>query len=550
MIAGLGTARNMPHLSTIISGSALVVVLSTACLTPAQHIAEADEAAYAIIQERRDALAAGGDFSLDRSATTLRQRLAEGETPAAFSLAELLDAAAENSRSYQDRRESLYLAALDLTLERWRFSLQTTADGEASVTEDGGGTHSAGVLSSVGFSRLLGTGAQIVGDASIELFRDIDTSDGWDALSNLSLTITQPLLRGFGNDIVLEPLTQAERNVLYEARVYERFRRTFAFDVTERFFSILRQINTLTNEEENARGLTLLRERNEAFAEAGQLNEIQVDQALQDELRARNRVIDAERSLETQLDAFKLLLGLPIGSDLPLDASDNLSLERWPSLDIDAPEQLVVELALANRFDHLTALQRVEDAERRVLVAVDALGLGLDLVLSGSSASPEGQPLDHTGGSVRPWRLALELDLPVDLIPERNFYRESMINLERAHRDAEESADRIVADMREALRSLAAVRKLYEIQERAVELAERRVLSTELNLEAGRAETRDVLESKEALLQARNSLTANLTEFILSGLALYRDMELLRVSDLGIDVETAPIEALMESRAP
>jgi hypothetical protein len=58
-----------------------------------------------------------------------------------------------------------------------------------------------------------------------------------------------------------------------------------------------------------------------------------------------------------------------------------------------------------------------------------------------------------------------------------------------------------------------------------------------------------VLESKEALLQARNSLTATLTEFILSGLALYRDMELLRISDTGINVETAPIEALMESRS-
>jgi len=534
---------------SILTRVALAGVLSTACLTPTEHIAAADGEAYAIIQERRDALAAGGVFTLDRAANSLRERLAAGETPGALSLPALLHAAAENSRTYQDQRESLYLAALDLTLERWRFSLQTTADGEASVAEDGSGTRSAGVLSQAGFSRLLGTGAQIVGDASVELFRDIDTSDGWDALSNLSLTITQPLLRGFGSDIVLEPLTQAERDVLYQARVYERFRRTFAFDVAERFFDILRQGDTLINEEENARGLTVLRQRNEAFAEAGQLNEIQVDQAQQDELRARNRVIDAQRSLQTQLDSFKLLLGLPVDSDLPLDPSDNFSLERWPSLDLDPPEALVIELALVNRFDHLTAIQQVEDAERRFLVAEDGLRLGLDLALSGSSASPEGRPLAHDSGTIRPWRLALELDLPVDMIPERNAYRESMIDLERARRDAEESADGIVAELRGALRSLAAARKSHDIQERAVELAERRVLSTELNLEAGRADTRDVLESKEALLQARNSLTATLTEFILSGLALYRDMELLRISDTGINVETAPIEALMESRS-
>lgn len=527
----------------------LACALSAGCQTPTQYVSEADDATYSIIRQRRDELAAGGPFSLERPEDTLRKRLIEGESPESFTLTELLFASAENSRDYQNRRESLYLAALDLTLERWRFSIQRNAGGDASVADSGGGS-SAGVLSQAGFSKLLGTGAQIVGDASLEIFRDIDTSDGWDAVSNLSLTISQPLLRGFGSDIVLEPLTQAERDVLYEARVYERFRRTFAFDVTERFFGILRQLDTLSNEQENSRSLTLLRERNEAFAEAGQLNEIQVDQALQDELRARNRVIDVQRTLQNQLDSFKLLLGLPIDTALPLNPADNLDLSRWPFLDLDPAEELVIDLALANRFDQLTLDQQVEDAERRVVVAEDGLRAGLDVVLSGSSTSSEGQPFDHDGSTVRPWRLALELDLPIDIIPERNAYRESLINLDRSRRNAEESTDRIVADVRDALRSLAAARESYKIQENAVVLASRRVESTELNLEAGRADTRDVLESKEALLQARNGLTADVTDYILSGLALYRDMELLRITDAGVSVETGPVQALMETRDP
>ena len=526
----------------------LACALWAGCQTPTQYVSEADDASYAIIRQRRDELAAGGPFSLQRPEDTLRRRLIGGEAQNPFTLTELLFASAENSREYQNRRESLYLAALDLTLERWRFSIQRNAGGEATVTD--GGTSSAGVLSQAGFSKLLGTGAQIVGGASLEIFRDIDTSDGWDAVSNLSLTISQPLLRGFGSDIVLEPLTQAERNVLYEARVYERFRRTFAYDVTERFFGILRQRDTLSNEQENARSLTLLRERNEAFAEAGQLNEIQVDQALQDELRARNRVIDVERSLQNQLDSFKLLLGLPIDTALPLNRADNLDLSRWPFLDLDPAEDVVIELALANRFDQLTLNQQVEDATRKVNVAEDALRAGLDVVLSGSSTSAEGQPFDHDGSTVRPWRLALELDLPIDIIPARNAYRESLITLDRSRRNAEESADRIVADVRDALRSLGAARESYKIQENAVLLANRRVESTELNLEAGRAATRDVLESKEALLQARNGLTADVTDYILSGLSLYRDMELLRITDAGVTVETGPVEALMETRDP
>ncbi len=526
----------------------LACALCASCQTPTQYVSDADDATYAIIRQRRDELAAGGPFSIQRPEDTLRKRLIAGESPEPFTLTELLLVSSENSRDFQNRRESLYLAALDLTLERWRFSIQRNAGGDASVADSG--TSSAGVLSQAGFSKLLGTGAQIVGDASLEIFRDIDSSDGWDAVSNLSLTISQPLLRGFGSKIVLEPLTQAERDVLYEARAYERFRRTFAYDVTERFFGVLRQLDTLSNEQENARSLTLLRERNEAFAEAGQLNEIQVDQARQDELRARNRVIDVQRTLQNQLDSYKLLLGLPIDATLPLDRGDNLDLSRWPFLDLDPGENLVIDLALANRFDQMTLNQQVEDAARKVVVAENDLQSGLDVVLSGSSTSSEGQPFDHDGSTVRPWRLALELDLPIDNIPERNAYRQSLITLERSRRNAEESTDRIVADVRDALRSLAAARESYQIQQNAVVLASRRVESTELNLEAGRAATRDVLESKEALLQARNGLAADVTDYILSGLALYRDMELLRITDAGVSVETGPVQALMETRNP
>lgn len=519
----------------------LLLLGTTACLLPAEYAAEADRSVYAIVQERRDQLAAGGDFTIDPPADSLRQRLQAGQTLQDLSLEELLVAAAENSREYRTRRENLYLAALDLTLERWRYGIQPAAGASASVGGadgvGGGESFSAGVLSSVGFTKLLGSGAEVAGDIGLDLFRDISQGDGWDALSNLSLSISQPLLRGFGSRVVYEPLTQAERNVLYEARTYERFRRTFAYDVLVRYFNILRQLDNLGNQRENARSLARLRERNEAFAEAGQLNEIQVDQARQDELRARNQVIDSERNLQTSLDDFKLILGLPVDTPLGLRADDSLDPARWRLDGLDPPLQLVVDTALQRRFDHLNVLERVQDAERKVYVAADALRAGLGVGLSGGASSAEGRPLDYGPDTGRDWRLSLDLDLPVNNLPERNAYRERLIQLERARRDAQESADVITADLRDALRSLYAARQSYEIQANAVELADRRVESTELSLEAGRASTRDVLESKEDLLSAQISRTSALIEYILSALAVYRDMELLTVTEQGVDVD-------------
>src|SRR5262249_58455554 len=47
------------------------------------------------------------------------------------------------------------------------------------------------------------------------------------SLGALTLELSQPLLRGGGYAVTLEPLTQAERNLLYAIRNYGRFRKIF-----------------------------------------------------------------------------------------------------------------------------------------------------------------------------------------------------------------------------------------------------------------------------------------------------------------------------------
>lgn len=87
--------------------------------------------------------------------------------------------------------------------------------------------------------------------------------------------------------------------------------------------------------------------------------------------------------------------------------------------------------------------------------------------------------------------------------------------------------------MREAARSLAQARENYGIQRQAVAVAERRIASVDLFLQAGRAQIRDVLEAQEALVSARNALTAALVSRRGAELVLLRDLERLRVNDDG-----------------
>ncbi len=551
----LGPARGQTEFTTRgrwLGAALCLAVSAAACKAPEQHRAEADREVYDIISERRQQLSAVDPFTLDEATDTLRTRLMNGEQTLAVDLQDALIIAAENSRQYREQREALYLTALDLTLQRWNFSVTETASADASTSgsDDASDDRQAGAIWS--WAKVFGSGLQVVGSLalrSVSLTNTGTTDRAWQEFTQATLSITQPLLRGSGADIVLEPLTQAERNVLYEAREFERFRRTFAFDVIQRYFGVLRQMDTVQNQEENFRGLQSLRSRNESFAEAGRLNEIQVDQARQDELQSRNRLLTERASLETDYDDFKFLLGLPIHVQLPLNPAEYLSLETWGWLTLDPPEDVVIALALDRRFDFRTAREQVEDAQRRVTIAEDALRNGLEFGVNASLQTENNAPERFSGEDVN-WQVGLGFDFAIDRLPERNAYRASLVRLTQLQRDADELSDRIVADLRQQLRTLAAARETHEIQKRAVELAERRVESTNLSLEAGRTDTRDVLDSQESLVLARNALTSALTAYILSGLALYRDMELLEVTPEGISVDTAPVLASMEAPTP
>jgi len=517
------------------------VLAFPACMSPEEAFEDADRQVYALVQERRaQFVGESNPFSISPPATSLRQRLLEGDTTAYPAIASLdlqacLEIASENSRNFQSQRESLYLAALDLTLERWRFGWQPSATAGASASGGGLDGGSGGVDGGASLSRLFGNGGRLVLDIGASLFRAIGSDDGWDALSSLGISWTQPLLRGSAREIVLEPLTQAERSLVYEVREFERFRRQFGLTVAQRFYQLVLTRQNVLNERKNYEDLDQLSARNQAFKEAGKLSEIQASQAAQEVLRSENRLIELEARFQTQLDDFKLFLGLPIETPIGLDVDGlaSLQVEQTAAMLEGWQETDLIGLALLGRLDLLNQSERVYDAERRVNIAADNLRAGLGFSGSLNGTSSEGQPLSYSDDRL-PWSVALDLDLPIDQLPERNDYRRSLISLETTRRSLAELRDSIRADLRARLRDTQLREQTYELQLQTVALNERRVKSANMYLEAGRSETRDVLDAQRDLLSALNAADAALVDSTLARLELFLDLEILMVDEGGL----------------
>ncbi len=526
------------------AGLILPIALLPACKTADEYAQAADDDAYGLIADRRAELFdIDEDFSIDPAEDSLRQRILAGETGGVdqLDLVECLEIAAENNREFQTRREGLYRSALALARERFNFGWIPAAGAGGTVSGVGGeGTsHSFGADGVL--TRLLGTGAIVMADIGLSFLKLVNTGDGFEAVSDMGLSVTQPLLRGFGKRIVEEPLTQAERTLVYEVRAYERFRRTFSVDVTGRVYRIIQQVNTVENEKKNIATLEILRARNEALSTAGRLSDIEVDQARQDELRSRNRLLDVQRGLDQQLDEFKLFLGIPIETELSLNAETLSELVQEGVEPLELTEDMVVATALSRRLDRLTTLDRVVDSARQVRITADALRAGLAVTAGAGHTSLSGRPASLNADQVS-WELGLALNLPIGNLPERNAHRLARIDLQADTRRSEEEADEIRVDLRDSMRSVRTRQQSYEISSISVELAARRVESAQLSLEAGRASTRDLLEAQEDLLAAQNDATQALIDYALARLELYRDMEIIVVDEQGVRADRSLIE--------
>lgn len=545
------------------------------CRSPEAWRREADRRAeHLIALHRPAAVGESGALSIERPSDTFRRRLiaeqglpslaelrpsepsADAGAIAKLSIGDALRIGARNSREYQDAKEDVFRAALalDLRQDEYRHSFAALASGTYSDRRGGEtpvrGIETAGALSA---QQRLAAGGAIAARLAVDLVQllTLDRDSAYGLLADATITI--PLLRGVGRDIVQEPMRQAERNLIYALYDFERTRRAFAARVVGEYLGALQQQRTARNAEDNERRIAQATDRAQRLAEAGRLPEIQADQARQDLLRARERTIAARFAAEQRLDRFKITLGLSSDARIALDeaeldrlasdgaASDPVAGFAFADGDASVPAAQVerwVRAALRDRLDLRAALSRVEDARRAARVAADALRSGLSLELAASagerrslgSAASGDASLDFGKGNVS---AKLGWDWPWRRTAERNAWRESLLALDRAQRRAEETEDQVKAQVRDAARGLAQAHQTYEIQRQAVAVARRRIESVDLFLQAGRAQIRDLLEAQEALVSAQNALTAAVVARRAAELTLLRDLERLRVDEDG-----------------
>lgn len=582
------------------------VLIGTGGCTAARYRKRADRETYRIIEQKSKSVKdMEEDFTLERDTswnpleglpilTESDESLGPnggGEVGAPIlSLEQTLRVAVRNSRTYQNRKEALYLEALSLTLDRHRYTpIFSAAAGGAfhrtarDVEKSSGfslamdktnriiddfeqltGTpadllnqyatlvETAGQLAgwdqprteirressvradtNVGVNLLLRGGGKIALGLTSNFLRFM-TGDSRVATSSvLTGTFTQPVLRGAGAKVAAEQLTQSERDVLYALRDFTHFRKEFTVDICSAYYGVLQARDVVRNNWQSLKNFQRNVERERAFAAEGRRTQAELGRLEQALLNTENGWINSVRQYKESLDRFKILLGLSTDAQLVLDDKELEQLRRDGLRHPDISAEDAVQVALAARLDLYNQRDSVDDSQRKIKVAVNALKPDLDFFLTGQVASAGEDNFQELNFKRLQWSAGADLDLALDRKAERNAYRSALIAHDRALREYSLAEDNIKLEVRAAWRNLDQARRNFEIAEQSVALSQRRVEEQDLLAELGRATVLNQVDAQNDLTRSQNELTEALINHTIARLAFWRDMGILYIKKDG-----------------
>ncbi len=460
---------------------------------PPSNNPSADQLTYAVADEKRDV------------AARLAAYQAAEEDPAArrMDLNGVLRQAQQTAREYLSAEEQFILSSIRLLIERHRFDIRlfhSAGSTISQVTTDGSRDLTLNLVNELAARKQLPFGGEVaarwIWEASDNLRNA--ASGGYTQASRLVLEGNIPLLRGFG-DVAQESLIQAERDLVYAAREFEDFRRSFAVSVARDYFALLQLQDAIASQRRQLESFINLETRQREWYQAGKLPEFEVNLATNNVLNARASLANQLETYILALDRFKVRLGIPVREPVVVVVG-NLSVPE-PETTLDR----ITDLALEYRLDLQNQRDRLDDSKRSVLNARNALLP--DLNVTGNVTFPTKADA-REGGAVYEFddirmSAGIRLDIPLDRQIEKLQLRQSMIALSRSQREYDRFRDELILDVRARTREIERARLNLLLAEERVKINLRR--KEEQDLKPDEIDTQRQVDTANDLRDAETS---------------------------------------------
>ena len=442
-----------------------------------------------------------------RDAETVIERLDAYSEPAEdavhLDLAAALVYALGHSREYRFAEEEYILAALRLLIERHRWGPRFFNEMSAEVSGDGDQglfDTSLRLVNEFRVTQRLPYGGEVSARALATAVEDLHQRVAGERVQDATIILAAdiPLLRGAGLT-AREDRIQAERDLVYAARGFGRFRREFLFDIARDFLDLIVSRQRIANARLSVESFQDLERQQEALYRGGRATPFDTAEAKNDTLDAVDRLNGVLEDHRLSLDRFKVTIGMQVAQPLVIERGD-LGLPTPKVVMNDA-----VYAAMSYRLDLQTRRDGVDDARRGVEISRNEL-LG-DLDVQASITIPTDDTRARAGLRFEPedasFLAGITYGLPLDRDIERFQLRQTQIDLERSRRSYDRFRDEIASRVRGAVRGIDRATFSLEIQETNVRIAEQRQASIEADPD--RADIRQKTDAITQVLRASDA---------------------------------------------
>ncbi len=455
-------------------------------------------------------------------------------------LEQVLAYALMHGRDLQNAKEDLYLAALDLSLERhlWtpRFmaGLESTLSGAGDRAVPPQFDRAMQTVSDVSVRQELPFGGFLTAQAIHTLTRQVGDMVDQGSTGQVILSANLPLLRGAG-PVAYENRYQRERDLIYAVRTFERFRRFFVVSVAADYFNLQQAKAAISNTFKSYNNRSNDWEKAEFIRKMGRSRDVaEAPRAKANFRSSESALVSAKERYATALDRFKIRIGMSV--DSWLDVVDQEADESSSAVDRLLPnvqETEAVATAVRYRLDLLNSIDQLDDFRRGVVNTKNAILP--DLTLSGSYATDSNADRQRPG-SLREdratWQAAISVRMS-DRWEETTAHRRALVILRREERNLEEFTDLVRSEVRRAARRIDQETSLQKIQVANRNENAMRVDAARAQVDLGRSTNQDVVDAENDLLRAENDLAQAIANYRRAILEFRRDTGTLRIDDDG-----------------
>ncbi|NDV61989.1 TolC family protein [Puniceicoccales bacterium CK1056] len=457
-------------------------------------------------------------------------------------LRQAIKAALENNFAFRAAAINPEIASLSITQSESFFDTELFASGQVSQSEqdttfeETTGTSSDNRSWEVGARKRFSYGTTVTARTNLDR-RNTDAVVNFSNLSqsaDLSLSIRQPLLNGFGKDVNTAGIQSAIAGYSAASESVREALFELLAETERAYWAVARlQEQLALNESSLKVAETLLKEAQER-ERVGVATRIDVLQAEASRAQRREEIIETRRILGDAIDQLFIYMGTFAPGMLELESS--LKVSGLPE-GIDTYTDFAEVWNLAKAQDPLLAQQEavIDQREWQRRAAKNETRPNLDLVLSGAYTGLDSEDAGNAFDSAldrdgHVWIVGFEFSMPWQMRGAKATLRSAEKELEQENIRLNELQQSLFRQVRSAWRNLDSVSQSLEAAKLTVSLQEATFEREMSKYEEGISVFRDVLEVQRDLDQARirlldskfNRLSSEISIARLSGLILER----------------------------